>query len=342
VPGAPLATRSGLTVLLVPDALVSYLLFLGEAVTVALLAGLLLFALGALTRRGRPRSRLRVKDVGDKYDDLADAVAAAVLPKAEVRARRKARKEAARARRAGSRRPRVFVLDFRGDLRASRVAALREEITAIMALATPADEVVLRLQNPGGTINDQGLAASQLMRLRRRGLPLTVCVDTVAASGGYLMASTANRIVAAPFAVIGSIGVVSVTPNFHRLLDRAGIDWEQFTAGEFKRTVTVFGENTDEDRAKVIEQMHEIHGMFKDFVAENRPQLDVAQVATGEYWYGSQALTLNLVDALATSDDYLLAARDHADLYEVSYTIPMSAARRFTEAARATLGRLRA
>lgn len=341
VPGAPAATRSGITVLPVPDALVRYLLFLGEALTVVVLAGALVAALGVLTRRGRPRSRLKVVDVGGKYDDLTDAVAAAVLPRAEVKARRRARRDAAKQRKAGSPRPRVFVLDFRGDLRASRVAGLREEITAIIGLATPADEVVLRLQNPGGTINDQGLAASQLMRLRRRGLPLTVCVDTMAASGGYLMASTANRIVAAPFAVIGSIGVISATPNFHRLLDRAGIEWEQFTAGEFKRTVTAFGENTDEDRAKVAEQVHEIHGLFKDFVAGNRPQLDVARVATGEYWYGSQALELQLVDALATSDDYLLAAREHADLFEVSYTIPMSAARRATEAARATLGRLR-
>jgi serine protease SohB len=326
----------------VPHALVSYLLFLGEAVTVVILVGLLVLALSTLSRRGRPRSRLKVRDIGEKYDELTDTVAAAVLPKAEVKARRTKRKAAAKERRAGSRRPRVFVLDFHGDLRASRVAGLREEITAILGLATGADEVVLRLQNPGGTINDQGLAASQLMRLRHRGVPLTVCVDTVAASGGYLMASTASRIVAAPFAVIGSIGVISATPNFHRLLDRAGIDWEQFTAGEFKRTVTAFGENTDEDRAKVIEQVNEIHGMFKDFVAENRPQLDVARVSTGEYWYGSQALDLNLIDALATSDDYLLAAREHADLYQVTYAIPLSAARRFTEAARAVMARLRA
>jgi serine protease SohB len=231
------------------------------------------------------------------------------------------------------------VLDFHGDIRASRVAGLREEVTAILTLATPADEVVLRLQNPGGTVNDQGFAASQLMRLRRRGVPLTVCVDTVAASGGYLMACVANRIVAAPFAVIGSIGVVAQIPNFHRLLDRAGIDFEQFTGGQFKRTVTMFGENTEADRAKLTEQIHETHDLFKDFVAEHRPQLDVAAVATGEYWYGKKALELNLVDALATSDDYLLAARERADLFEVSYSIPLSAARRLAEAARSALDR---
>lgn len=324
-----------------PDALVSYLLFLGEAVTVVILLGALLLLLGLMSRRGRPRSRLKVKDLGRKYDELADTVAAAVLPKAELKTRRKARKEGDKQREAGARRPQVFVLDFQGDLRASRVAGLREEITAILALATPSDEVVLKLSNPGGAVQDQGLAASQLLRLRHRGVPLTVCVDTVAASGGYMMACTANRIVAAPFAVVGSIGVVSALPNFHRLMDRVGVDWEQFTGGEYKRTVTVFGENTDEERAKVTEQIDETHQLFKAFVAENRPQLDISRVATGEYWYGTKALELNLVDALATSDDYLLAAREHADLHEVSYTIPLSATRRLTEAARAGLARLR-
>jgi serine protease SohB len=275
-------------------------------------------------------------------DQLKNTLSSAVLPRAEAKAQHKARKQAAKQRRTGHRpaRPRVFVLDFHGDIRASRVAGLREEVTAILTLATGEDEVVVRLQNPGGTVNDQGLAASQLMRLRRQEVPLTVCVDTVAASGGYMMACVANRIVAAPFAVIGSIGVVAQIPNFHRLLDRAGIDFEQFTGGEFKRTVTMFGETTDADRAKLTDQIHETHALFKDFVAEHRPQLDVDAVATGEYWYGKKALELNLVDALATSDDYLLAARERADLYEVTYTIPLSAARRLTEAARSAIGRL--
>jgi serine protease SohB len=325
----------------VPHALVTYLLFLAETVTVVLLIAGALVGLGVLSRRGRPRSRLRVKDIGERYDRLNSALTSAVLPKSESTARRRARKRTQKQRRAGQTpaRPRVFVLDFHGDIRASRVAGLREEVTAILTLATPADEVVLRLQNPGGTVNDQGFAASQLMRLRRRGVPLTVCVDTVAASGGYLMACVANRIVAAPFAVIGSIGVVAQIPNFHRLLDRAGIDFEQFTGGQFKRTVTMFGENTEADRAKLTEQIHETHDLFKDFVAEHRPQLDVAAVATGEYWYGKKALELNLVDALATSDDYLLAARERADLFEVSYSIPLSAARRLAEAARSALDR---
>ena len=314
----------------------TYLLFLAQSLTVVLLIVGLLVVIGLLSRRGRPQSRLKVKDIGERYDDLARTLGATVLPKAAVKAAIKAEKARKKARKDADR-PRVFVLDFHGDLRASRVVGLREEVSAILALATPADEVVVRLENPGGTVNDQGLAASQLLRVRKRGIPLTVCVDTVAASGGYMMACVANRIVAAPFAVVGSIGVVAQVPNFYRLLDRVGVDVEQFTGGEFKRTVTMFGENTDADRAKLTEQIHETHDLFKDFVSENRPQVDVATVATGEYWYGTRALELNLVDELTTSDDYLLAARDRAELFEVEYSVPLSRVRQLTAATQGVL-----
>ncbi|GAB6900373.1 protease SohB [Kineosporia succinea] len=318
-----------------PDALTSYFLFLAEGVTVVALLATLGVALVTLGRPRKPRSRLRVKNVSEHYDHLHDRLAEAVLPKAARKERRRAR------RRPTGERPRVFVLDFHGDLRASRVKGLREEITAVLGLATPDDEVVVRLTNPGGAVSDQGLAASQLQRVRHRGVPLTVCVDTVAASGGYMMACVAGRIVAAPFAVVGSIGVVSSVPNFHRLLDRLGIDVEQFTGGQYKRTVTMFGRNTDADRAKVTEQVNEIHDLFKDFVHEQRPGIDLERVATGEYWYGTDALELNLVDELSTSDDYLLRARERADLFEVSYTVPRSRVRQLTEAGQAAVARLR-
>lgn len=325
----------------VPDSLVTYLLFLAKSVTVVLLIAGLLVLIGLLSRRGRPQSRLKVKDIGERYDDLARTLRATVLPKADFKAATKAEKSRKKELKASASPtlPRVFVLDFHGDLRASRVSSLREEITAILTLATPADEVVVRLENPGGTVNDQGLAASQLLRVRGRGIPLTVCVDTVAASGGYLMACVANRIVAAPFAVVGSIGVVAQVPNFYRLLDRVGVDVEQFTGGEFKRTVTMFGENTDADRAKLTEQIHETHDLFKNFVGEQRPQVDLATVATGEYWYGTRALELNLVDELSTSDDYLVAARERADLFEVEYSVPLSRVRQLTSAVQSMIWR---
>lgn len=287
------------------DALVTYLLFLAEALTVVLLIAALVTVIGVLIRRGRPRSHLQVVDLGEHYDKLARTLEAEVLPKREVKAHLKTDRTRRKQARSGATppRPRMFVISFRGDLRASEVAGLREEITAILSLATGSDEVVLRLHNPGGAVHEQGLAASQLARIRQRGIPLTVCVDSMAASGGYMMACVGSRIVAAPFAILGSIGVISVTPNFHRLLDRAGVDVEQFTGGRYKRTVTLFGENTDEGRAKAAQEVTETHDLFKEFVAQHRPQVDIATVSTGEWWYGRQALQLNLVDELITSDD---------------------------------------
>jgi serine protease SohB len=177
----------------------------------------------------------------------------------------------------------------------------------------------LRLENAGGAVHEHGFAASQLERLKQRGLRLTITVDKVAASGGYLMACAADRLVAAPFAIIGSIGVIVQLPNFHRLLEEKGVDFEQITAGRFKRTLTVFGENTEEGRSKLRDELEEVHDLFKRQVAERRPQLDMETVATGEHWFGTRALELDLVDAIGTSDDLLREAVETADVFEVTY-----------------------
>ena len=216
-------------------------------------------------------------------------------------------------------RPRVFVLDFDGDIQASQVDQLREEISAILPVARASDEVLLRLESGGGAVHGYGLAASQLVRLKDAGVKLTVAVDKVAASGGYMMACVADEIIAAPFAILGSIGVVAQLPNFHRLLKKNDIDFEMHTAGEFKRTLTLFGENTDKAREKFQSDIDDIHLLFKDFVANNRPKLPIDEVATGEYWFGQRALEKNLTDRLCTSDSFLLERLDSCDLIEVRF-----------------------
>ena len=135
------------------------------------------------------------------------------------------------------------------------------------------------------------------------------------------MACIADKIVAAPFAIVGSIGVIAQLPNFNKLLKKNHIDFEQFTAGEFKRTVTVFGENTDKGRQKFQHELEETHLLFKDFVQKHRPVLDINQVATGEHWFGYQALDLKLVDELATSDEYLLTQLPKRQVYQVKYQL---------------------
>jgi serine protease SohB len=243
--------------------------------------------------------------------------------KRERKARRKALKQAARddtaAETGGDEKPRIFILDFDGDLRASAVSGLRQEVTAVLSMARASDEVVLRLESRGGMVHAYGLASSQLDRVRQRGIGLTVCIDKVAASGGYMMACVADKILAAPFAVLGSIGVVAQLPNFNRLLKKHDIDFEMITAGEYKRTLTILGENTEEGREKFSEEIEDVHLLFKEFVTQHRPGLDIERVATGESWFGQRALELALVDELVTSDEYISKACETAEVFEVRY-----------------------
>ena len=237
--------------------------------------------------------------------------------------------------------PRVFVLRFQGDIRASAVDNLREEITAVLTQAEPGrDQAVVCLESPGGMVPSYGLAASQLVRLREAGLDLTVVVDRVAASGGYMMAAVGHRIVAAPFAILGSIGVVAQIPNLHRWLDRHDIDFELLTAGDYKRTLTVFGENTDAARRKFQDHLDETHELFKQFLQRYRPQLELDRVATGEHWYGDQARALGLADEIGTSDDLLMKLAREAEVFEVSYTRAQPIGRRVGMAAEQLLERV--
>ena len=217
---------------------------------------------------------------------------------------------------------RVFVLTFDGDIAASGVEALRQEVSAVLGAAQAGDEVVVRVESAGGAVHGYGLAASQLARIRSRGVTLTVAVDKVAASGGYLMAAVADRILAAPFAVVGSIGVVAQIPNVHRLLKKHDVDVEVHTAGRFKRTLDVLGENTEQGRAKLREELEDVHALFQEYVSSWRPKLDLEAVSTGEHWYGQRALDRALVDELVTSDEYLARACERADVFEVAWTVP--------------------
>jgi serine protease SohB len=317
--------------------LLDYGLFLAKAITVvAAVAAIVILSVG-LSRKEAPAGGLKVEKLNDKYRDLRLQLRHAVLSKPErkkeLKREKKQRKLEEHAQDTTARH-RVFVLEFKGDIRATAVPALREEVSAVLGVATTKDEVVLCLENFGGAVHEHGLAASQLKRIRAKEVPLTVIVDKGAASGGYLMACVADRIVAAPFAVIGSIGVIAQIPNFHRLLEARGVDFEQITAGKYKRTVTMFGENTDADRAKLRDELEDVHTLFKQVVTTHRPALDIEAVATGEHWYGSRALELNLVDTIETSDDYLRRAAESSDLYKVTFKARPTLQQRFLAAMR--------
>lgn len=307
------------------DLLLQYGLFLAKTLTVvvAIVIVAIFVANAGGRRRGQEEGDIEVTALNERLDDYADTLRAAILDEQELKAwykEQKKRDKAADKEKKDATRPRIYVLSFNGDIQASAVEMLRREITAVLTQVDPAhDEVVVCLESPGGLVHGYGLAASQLSRIRQKGVPLTICVDKVAASGGYMMACIGNRILAAPFAVVGSIGVVAQLPNFHRLLKKNDIDVELMTAGEYKRTVTVFGENTDADRAKFQEELDDTHALFKEFVARHRPQVEIGRIATGEHWYGQRALDLKLVDELKTSDEYLEEKARSAELFAVRY-----------------------
>ncbi len=343
------------------DYLFDYLLFLAQAVTVVVAVLLILSAMASIGMKRQHQSsqgHLEIKKLNERLNNLKDSLRQAVLPQAQfkrlhkqdlkqekaeqkqlAKSAKSAKKVAATDSENGAR-ARVFVLQFEGDLQASKVDHLRTEITAVLTLAEPTDEVVVRLESPGGAVHGYGLAASQLDRIRQRGIPLVVAVDKVAASGGYLMAAVADRILAAPFAVIGSIGVLAQIPNVHRLLKKHDVDVELLTAGKYKRTLTVLGENTDEGRQKFIEELEDIHALFQEYVGSRRPSLDMAEVATGEIWYGDRAMAKNLIDELSTSDEYLARACEERDVFEVRWVEHKKPIERLMAQAEMSLARL--
>jgi serine protease SohB len=320
-----------------------YGLFLLKAVTVVIAIIVVIGFAASVGRKAGSHDGLEIENLNKKYQSLAANLKQAVMSKSEWKAESKAQKEhdKSEAKKKESR-PRAYVLDFKGDLKASAVPSLREEINAILDVATEKDQIVIRLENYGGVVHEHGLAASQLVRIRDRNIPLLVCIDKVAASGGYLMACVANKIVVAPFAILGSIGVIAQLPNFNRLLESHGVDFEQITAGDYKRNVTMFGKNTDEDRARLKEQLEDVHALFKDAVGAYRPDLDLDKVATGEHWYGTRALELGLADELKTSDELLAKLAAEWDLYRVAFKIKQPFQKRLMANVDSTLEKLEA
>lgn len=304
------------------DMLMQLGLFTAKSVIIVImiLVVMIVFFLLVAKSKEKTKGHLIIKNLNRKIEETREIFLAETLPKKQFKRFLKDRKAEEKARLKSEKTEKnIFVLRFQGDIKASAVASLSQEISAILNVATPADEVVLCLESPGGVVHGYGLAAAQLMRIRARNIPLVVSVDKVAASGGYMMACVANKILSAPFAIIGSIGVVVQLPNFNRLLKDKHVDYELHTAGEFKRTITMFGENTDEGREKLQHEIEDVHHLFKELIREHRKQIDIQKVATGEHWLGLQALTLNLVDEIKTSDDYLLEKSKNARLFEVSY-----------------------
>jgi len=312
-----------------------YGLFLAKTVTAIVAIGLLISLVANASQKNRhsgDKGHLEITKLNQQYEQMSESMSLAMLDeslqKAETKKLQKEKKQRAKSvkktaesadQQTQTVKKRVFVLKFDGNISAAAVTNLREEVTAVLTQAKPEDEVIVRLESAGGMVHSYGLASSQLDRLRKQSIPLTICVDKVAASGGYMMACVADKILAAPFAILGSVGVVAQMPNFNRLLKKHNVDFELLTAGKHKRTLTLFGENTQKGREKFIEDLEETHLLFKSYVAERRPQVDIEKIATGEVWYGTRAMELSLIDELKTSDEYLMQQVKDAEVYEICY-----------------------
>ena len=311
--------------------LFQYGLFFAKAITIVIsIAAVLIVVLAVASKQKSEGSgNLALESLSENFDDLREMGKQALLSKDELKRLEKEEKKAKKQKKnkkdedkddeKDKKDKHLFVIDFVGSSMAKEVDTLRKEITAILCIANEGDEVLVKVESGGGVVHGYGLAASQLKRIRDKGLKLTISIDKVAASGGYMMACVADKVIAAPFAIVGSIGVIAQLPNFNKVLKKNDIDFEMHTAGEFKRTLTMFGENTDEGRDKFQSELEDVHVMFKDFVKENRAEIDIKKVATGEYWYGSKAKELGLVDEIQTSDDFLMDANENYKLYKLKY-----------------------
>jgi serine protease SohB len=343
------------------DFLLEYGLFFAKSVTFVIAVIILLSVIVGLSQKNKQSSHkghLEITPLNELYDEMSEAIKLAVMDesqhKAEAKKQQKDKQKKAKEKQkalkkaaktgaddaAVEAKPRVFVVNFHGNISASAVTNLREEVTAILSQANEQDEVVVRLESGGGMVHSYGLASSQLDRIRKRNIPLTVCVDKVAASGGYMMACVADKILAAPFAILGSIGVVAQLPNFNKVLKKHDVEFELLTAGEHKRTLTMFGENTATGREKFLEDLQDTHDLFKEFVSEHRPAVDIAKVATGEVWFGLRAMDVALADDLQTSDEYLVSRAEQADLFEVAYVLKKKLHQRLGFAAEESADRL--
>ena len=295
------------------EILSNYGLFLLKTITIVI-SILLILNFIVNSKKDKSKGNLVIENINSQLLSLEKNVKKSVLSSSDYKKYLKLRKKNKK-----NIDKKLYVLDFCGNIKATEIKSLRREISAVILSFKKGDEVLLRLENSGGTVHEHGLAASQLKRIKDKNIPLTICVDKVAASGGYMMACVANKIIASPFAIIGSIGVLAQVPNFNKLLKKKGIDFEQHTAGNYKRTVTMFGENTAKDRKKLGEQLEDIHILFKNFIKNERKNVDIEKVATGEYWYGKNALDLNLIDKIMTSDEYILLAKERFDIIHIKY-----------------------
>ena len=219
----------------------------------------------------------------------------------------------------------LYYLEFEGDIQASEAAKLKQEILVCLQVAKPTDVFLILVESSGGSVSNYGDLYSVMEMIKKRGHTLWVAIDRVAASGGYLISLPADKIFATPFALIGSIGVLSEVPNFGGLLDKYGVKMEEYTAGERKMNISMFRENGEEQKEHHRKKLGKIHELFKAQLVKYRGGLiekkgvDIGELMEGDFWMGENAFELGLVDELKSSVEILLDEKDHFNILKVNY-----------------------
>lgn len=313
--------------------MIEVLIFAAKALLILVCILAVLVTIAILASRASQKPELEVEPLHKKFQDLDLFLKSNLSSKEELKLEKKKIKDQEKQEKKSTQNAeRIFVIEFDGDVQASQVNNLREEINAVLQVATSKDEVILKLESPGGVVHGYGLAASQLRRLKDSQIPLTVCVDKVAASGGYMMACTADKIIAAPFAIVGSIGVLAQVPNFNKVLKKYDVDYKEYTAGDYKRTVSMFGEITKDGEDHFLGRLSDTHQLFKSFVHKNRPNVDLQKVANGDHWFGEEAILMGLIDKVQTSDDYILEKfKQNKTIFKIKHTIKQSLSEKISD-----------
>lgn len=314
---------------------IEFAIFSGKAFVIIIGIIAILITIAGLALKNKPeKESLEIKNINKKFKRYALKLNEGILNKKELKKHLKSLKsEDKKTSKEAPANNNVYVLEFIGDKKASAVDTFAQEISAVLCVAKPEDEIMVKIESPGGFVHTYGLAAAQLERIKKQGCKLTVCVDKVAASGGYLMACTADQILAAPFAIVGSIGVIAQIPNFNKILKKNDVEFKEITAGEYKRSVSLFGELSEKGIKKFTEDIENTHSLFKNFVGKYRTKMDIAKVATGEIWYGIDAINNGLVDLVSTSDEYLFSKKDSSQIYTVKIVTKKSFADKFSGSA---------
>jgi protease-4 len=179
--------------------------------------------------------------------------------------------------------------------------------------------VLLRINSPGGTVTASDILYHDIMRFKeRRKIPVVASILDVGASGGYYVALAADRILAHPTTVTGSIGVLMLTVNAGGLLEKIGVSASYVKSGEFKDMGSPFRSLRPEEQALFQELIDRFYGRFVELVARSR-RLDEARVrafADGRVYTASQALALGLVDQIGYLDEAIATAKSAAGLTE--------------------------